>query len=62
MGRKIFILVALVMAGLFIFSGFSHAQTWKPEKPINLIVPWGAGGSTDQVTRIVAGELEDALG
>ena len=62
MGRKIFILVALVMAVLFIFSGFCHAQTWKPEKPINLIVPWGAGGSTDQVTRIVAGELEDALG
>ncbi|MEH6833091.1 MULTISPECIES: Bug family tripartite tricarboxylate transporter substrate binding protein [Falsihalocynthiibacter] len=33
-----------------------------PEKPIQLIVPWGAGGATDQVTRIVAAELEDALG
>ncbi|SHH18058.1 Tripartite-type tricarboxylate transporter, receptor component TctC [Cognatishimia maritima] len=33
-----------------------------PEKPIQLIVPWGAGGATDQVTRVVASELEEALG
>jgi tripartite-type tricarboxylate transporter receptor subunit TctC len=35
---------------------------WKPEKPITIIVPWAAGGSTDQVTRITAAELEKALG
>jgi tripartite-type tricarboxylate transporter receptor subunit TctC len=35
---------------------------WKPTKPITIIVPWGAGGSTDQVTRVVAGELEGPLG
>ena len=35
---------------------------WKPTKPINIIVPWAAGGATDQVTRVAAGELEDALG
>jgi tripartite-type tricarboxylate transporter receptor subunit TctC len=35
---------------------------WKPEKPINIIVPWSAGGSTDQVTRVVAPILEKALG
>lgn len=35
---------------------------WKPTRPINLIVPWAAGGSTDQVTRIAAAELEKALG
>lgn len=33
-----------------------------PERPIQLIVPWGAGGATDQVTRVVAAELGDALG
>lgn len=38
------------------------AQNWKPARPINLIVPWAAGGSTDQVTRIAAAELEKALG
>ncbi|MDB5957814.1 tripartite tricarboxylate transporter substrate binding protein [Ramlibacter sp.] len=38
------------------------AQNWKPTHPINLIVPWAAGGSTDQVTRVTAAELEKALG
>ena len=35
---------------------------WQPDKPINIIVPWSAGGSTDQVTRVVAPILEEALG
>jgi len=35
---------------------------WEPDKPINIIVPWAAGGSTDQVTRVVAPILEEALG
>jgi len=37
-----------------------HAQ-WKPAKPITIIVPWAAGGSTDQVTRVTAAEIEKAL-
>ena len=35
---------------------------WAPDKPVTVIVPWAAGGSTDQVSRVVAGELETALG
>lgn len=35
---------------------------WKPTRPITLIVPWAAGGSTDQVTRVTAAEVEKALG
>ena len=35
---------------------------WKPDKPITVIVPWAAGGSTDQVIRVTAGELEKSLG
>ena len=35
---------------------------WKPTKPINIIVPWAAGGATDQMIRITAGDLEAALG
>jgi len=38
------------------------AQDWQPDRPINLIVPWGAGGSTDQVTRVTAPILAEALG
>jgi tripartite-type tricarboxylate transporter receptor subunit TctC len=29
-------------------AGPAAAQNWKPARPINLIVPWAAGGSTDQ--------------
>ncbi|HEX6143210.1 MAG TPA: tripartite tricarboxylate transporter substrate binding protein [Geminicoccaceae bacterium] len=43
-------------------AGDALAQDWQPDKPITIIVPWSAGGSTDQVTRVVAGELEEALG
>ena len=35
---------------------------WKPTKPITIVVPWGAGGATDQVSRVTAGVLEKELG
>ncbi|HEY6086906.1 MAG TPA: tripartite tricarboxylate transporter substrate-binding protein, partial [Burkholderiaceae bacterium] len=40
--------------------GAAQAQ-WQPSKPITIIVPWAPGGSTDQVTRVTAAELEKAL-
>lgn len=43
-------------------AAMSFAQEWQPDRPINLIVPWGAGGSTDQVTRVTAPILAEALG
>jgi len=51
----------VVAAASLALAGAAQAQ-WKPSKPINIIVPWAAGGATDQVTRVAAGELEDALG
>jgi len=53
--------VGSVALGSLALSGIAHAQSWKPNKPITIIVPWAAGGSTDQVTRATAAELEDAL-
>ncbi len=38
----------------------AHAE-WQPEKPVRIIVPWSAGGSTDQLIRILAVELGEAL-
>lgn len=38
------------------------AEGWKPAEPVTIIVPWSAGGSTDTVTRVVAGELTKAFG
>ena len=60
--EKKHLMLALVMVGVLIFSGFAHAQEWKPNKPIRIIVPWGAGGSTDQAVRSIVGDLEEALG
>jgi tripartite-type tricarboxylate transporter receptor subunit TctC len=37
------------------------AQTY-PDRPLTLIVPWGAGGGTDAVARMVATLLEKDLG
>jgi tripartite-type tricarboxylate transporter receptor subunit TctC len=50
--------MGLVVAG----RGRAQGTSWKPSRPINLIVPWAAGGSTDQVTRVTAAELEGPLG
>jgi tripartite-type tricarboxylate transporter receptor subunit TctC len=54
-------LTALGAAALLFASVTAHAQ-WQPNKPITLIVPWAPGGSTDQVTRVTAAELEKHLG
>ncbi|HEY0856947.1 MAG TPA: tripartite tricarboxylate transporter substrate binding protein [Albitalea sp.] len=50
----------LLIAALALASSAAFAQ-WKPNKPITIIVPWAAGGSTDQVTRVTAAELEKHL-
>ena len=57
------LLTQAVLAALLATSASgAFAQNWKPTRPINLIVPWAAGGSTDQITRVTAAELEKALG
>lgn len=40
--------------------GVAHAA-W-PERPVNVIVPWGAGGATDAIARVVGIEMERDLG
>ncbi len=56
--RSLFAGIAVAALAL---SGAAQAE-WKPTKPLRIIVPWGAGGSTDQLVRTLAGDLEDALG
>jgi tripartite-type tricarboxylate transporter receptor subunit TctC len=51
---------ALLAAMCGPLAGEASAQ-WKPDRPITIIVPWAAGGSTDQVTRLAAVEIEKAL-
>src|SRR5919106_756990 len=57
------VLAAAAFAALALCGTAAEAQyAWKPERPVTIIVPWAAGGSTDQMARIVASELEKELG
>jgi len=55
-------IASLVVLGLFASAATAQDYPWKPNRPITIIVPWAAGGSTDQVIRVLAPELEKALG
>ena len=61
MRRKLSAAVAgLAMAGAALFA--SAAQAEYPERPITVIVPWGAGGGTDATGRMIAKIMQDELG
>ncbi|KAA9009448.1 Bug family tripartite tricarboxylate transporter substrate binding protein [Histidinibacterium aquaticum] len=53
---------AFAAVGSIAAPAIAQDYSWQPDRPINIIVPWSAGGSTDQVTRVVAPILEEALG
>lgn len=42
-------------------AGGAFAQKW-PDRPITLVVPWGAGGGTDAVARMLGSLMEKDLG
>lgn len=48
-----------VMASAAAMPGFAAEF---PDRPLTLIVPWGAGGGTDATGRMIAGLLKDELG
>ena len=47
------------LAVAFLLAGAAQAQY--PQRPIQLIVPWGAGGGTDATARIIASLMERDL-
>jgi tripartite-type tricarboxylate transporter receptor subunit TctC len=51
----------LAAAALTAAPALAQDYSWKPTKPVTIIVPWAAGGSTDQMARVVASELEQEL-
>jgi len=61
-GSTSLLVLACSASVLALGTSVALAQDWQPDRPINLIVPWGAGGSTDQVTRVTAPILAEALG
>jgi len=59
--RNILTVIAAATLSLVAGSALAQDYPWKPDRPINLVVPWAAGGSTDQMARIVATEIESEL-
>ncbi|MFT3813993.1 MAG: tripartite tricarboxylate transporter substrate binding protein [Acidovorax sp.] len=55
------LLLACTIAAVTAGSGAAWAQAW-PAKPISLIVPFPAGGTTDVLARAVGQELAKSLG
>lgn len=56
------IFITLVVATGMVVASLGAAQAAYPDRPITIIVPWGAGGGTDAVGRIFANLLEQDLG
>ncbi|HUF82277.1 MAG TPA: tripartite tricarboxylate transporter substrate-binding protein, partial [Burkholderiales bacterium] len=60
MSKRIRGSLVCIALGLFAAGG-AWAQPY-PNKPIRVVIPFGAGGATDVLIRIVASRLPDALG
>ncbi len=54
--------VFAAVAAVSIITAAGAARAEFPERPISLIIPWDAGGSTDQTARVLAKAAEKALG
>jgi tripartite-type tricarboxylate transporter receptor subunit TctC len=52
---------AAALAGLALVSLFGHTQSY-PQRPVRMIVPFAAGGTTDALSRIVSVYLGERLG
>ena len=57
--RTLMTLAAALMGTTLLGAGAATAQEY-PDRPIQMIVPWGAGGGTDAVGRIFASLLQEA--
>ena len=57
-----FLIVLATVVAVVVATAGAQSYPWMPVRPITIIVPWGAGGSTDTVTRVLAAELEAELG
>ena len=54
-------LAALAVAAVVAQGSFAHAQDY-PNRPVKIVVPFGAGGGTDALARFLARGLEQRLG
>ena len=60
MNRRHF-LVSSAASAIALISAAPALAEWTPRRPINAIVPYGAGGGTDTIARAIAAAMSDAL-
>src|SRR5215510_9348486 len=58
--RRVVSIVAVIVS-LIVWGAPSMAQQY-PQRPVTLIVPYPAGGPTDQLARMLAPKLSEKLG
>jgi len=44
---------AALMSALLLSPGVSPAQAWRPDRPVEIVVPTGAGGTNDVMARLI---------
>ena len=59
--RRTLLCTALAFASVAVTAP-AMAQSSYPDRPIQMLVPWGAGGGTDATARIIGTLLEKELG
>jgi len=60
--RSRFLIILILITGLFLAPNAPLARAEYPEKEITIIVGWAAGGGTDLITRFFADLMEKDLG
>src|SRR2546423_659944 len=59
---RVFWSCAAALAGALVVTATAQAQQGYPNKPIRMLVPFAAGGGTDNMARVLAQRMSESMG
>lgn len=62
MHRRTAIAAVLAVGAVMAHAQESGANSWKPNKPVRIVVPFSPGGASDNIARLIANPLGEELG